>query len=183
LTVGNAIPVRLDRPFYNLQYLELAAVRLAALPPDFAPKLPNIRILNLSYNSIKDVTPLRGMTLLKRLFLIGNRISSLSDGTTETLLSLTELQVLDLRFLRLLPFSFDTDGQIKSYHSVVLSPRRKQEIGSSQGYVFACHGTTSAIDVAATRQGVSGFDAEIVGVKEEGVSRSCVYGMSQVEVV
>jgi hypothetical protein len=38
------------------------------------------------------------MVLLKRLFLIGNRLSSLSDGTTETLLSLTELQVLDLRY-------------------------------------------------------------------------------------
>lgn len=97
LTIGNAIPVRLDRPFYNLQYLELAAVKLAALPEDFASKLPNIRILNLSYNSLKDVRPLRGMTLLKRLFLIGNRLSSLSDGTTDTLLSLCELQVLDLR--------------------------------------------------------------------------------------
>jgi Leucine-rich repeat (LRR) protein len=98
LISGNAIPVRLDRPFYNLQYLELAAIKLTALPANFASKLPNLRILNLSYNSLKDITPLRGMTLLKRLFLIGNRISSLSEGTTETLLSLTELQVLDLRY-------------------------------------------------------------------------------------
>lgn len=72
-------------------------MKLAVLPADFASKLPNVRILNLSYNSLKDVTPLRDMALLKRLFLIGNRISSLSDGTTDTLLSLTELQVLDLR--------------------------------------------------------------------------------------
>jgi protein NUD1 len=98
LTLGNLIPLRLDRPFYNLQYLELAAIKLTVLPQDFASKVPNVRILNLSFNSLKDVTPICGMTLLKRLFLIGNRLSSLSDGTTETLLSLTELQVLDLRF-------------------------------------------------------------------------------------
>ena len=104
LTLGNPIPVRLDRPFYNLQYLELAAVKLTALPQDFASKVPNIRILNLSFNSLKDMTPIRGMTLLKRLFLIGNRLSSLSDGTTETLLTLTELQVLDLRFIHPLHF-------------------------------------------------------------------------------
>ena len=96
--LGNSIPLRLDRPFYNLQYLELASIKLSSLPADFASRVPNVRILNLSYNSLKDVTPLRGMVLLKRLFLIGNRLSSLSDGTTETLLSLTELQVLDLRY-------------------------------------------------------------------------------------
>src|SRR5271155_2913918 len=95
--LGNSIPLRLDRPFYNLQYLELASIKLSSLPSDFASRVPNVRILNLSYNSLKDVIPLRGMVLLKRLFLIGNRLSSLSEGTTETLLSLTELQVLDLR--------------------------------------------------------------------------------------
>src|SRR5277367_641155 len=96
--LGNSIPLRLDRPFYNLQYLELASIKLSSLPADFASRVPNVRILNLSYNSLKDVIPLRGMILLKRLFLIGNRLSSLSDGTTEALLSLTELQVLDLRY-------------------------------------------------------------------------------------
>ena len=99
LSPGNPIPLRLDRPFYNLQYLELAAIKLTILPRDFASKLPNVRILNLSFNSLKDVTPIREMSLLKRLFLIGNRLSNLSDGTTETLLTLTELQVLDLRFV------------------------------------------------------------------------------------
>jgi protein NUD1 len=98
LMLGIPISLRLERPFYNLQYLELAAVKLQALPKDFASKVPNVRILNLSFNSLKDVTPIKGMTLLKRLFLIGNRLSSLSDGTTETLLSLKELQVLDLRY-------------------------------------------------------------------------------------
>jgi protein NUD1 len=96
--LGIPISLHLERPFYNLQYLELAAIKLSVLPKDFASKVPNVRILNLSFNSLKDVTPIKGMTLLKRLFLIGNRLSSLSDGTTETLLSLTELQVLDLRY-------------------------------------------------------------------------------------
>jgi protein NUD1 len=97
LTKGNTIPVRLDRPFYNLQYLELAAIKLTTLPEAFASNVPNVRILNLSFNSLADITPLRDLKLLKRLFVIGNRISNLSDGTTDTLLSLAELQVLDLR--------------------------------------------------------------------------------------
>ena len=101
--IGNPVPLRLDRPFYNLQYLELASIKLSTLPADFATSVPNVRILNLSYNALKDVTPLRGMVLLKRLFLIGNRLSSLSDGTTDTLLSLAELQVLDLRYSPPLP--------------------------------------------------------------------------------
>jgi protein NUD1 len=90
--------MRLDRPFFNLQYLELAAVKLTSLPTNFASMFPNVRILNLSFNSIKDATPVKGLLLLKRLFLIGNRLSSLGDGTTDTLLSLVELQVLDLRY-------------------------------------------------------------------------------------
>lgn len=97
LIVGIPISLRLERPFYNLQYLELAATKLTALPKDFASKVPNVRILNLSFNSLKDISPLKGLSLLKRLFLIGNRISSLGEST-ETFLSLTELQVLDLRY-------------------------------------------------------------------------------------
>jgi hypothetical protein len=147
LTAGNAIPVRLDRPFYNLQYLELAAVKLTVLPTNFASKLPNLRILNLSYNSLKDITPLRGMTLLKRLFLIGNRISSLSEGTTETLLSLTELQVLDLRYP---PESVFADVEIESDYRVVLSGRGEQEERPSQGHVFAGHRTTRSDELAGT---------------------------------
>ena len=99
LIPGNPIPLRLERPFYNLQYLELAALKLTSLPKDFADNVPNVRILNLSFNSLKDVKPIQGLKLLKRLFLIGNRIGSLSDGTTETLVSLAQLQVLDLRYV------------------------------------------------------------------------------------
>jgi hypothetical protein len=138
----------LDRPFYNLQYLELAAVKLAVLPANFSSKLPNLRILNLSYNSLKDVTPLRGMTLLKRLFLIGNRISSLSEGTTETLLSLTELQVLDLRYPPKKPNFMFADVEIKSNYGVVLSGCGEQEERPSQGYVFAGHRTTGSAELA-----------------------------------
>ena len=98
MTPGNAIPLRLDRPYYNLQYLELAAIKLTVLPDDFASKIPNVRILNLSFNALKDITPLRDLKLLKRLLLTANRINSLSNGTAETLLSLNELQVLDLRY-------------------------------------------------------------------------------------
>lgn len=100
--LGIPIALRFGRSFYNLQYLELAAIKVENLPADFALNVPNVRILNLSFNSLKDITPIRGMTLLKRLFLIGNRLSTLSDGTTETLLTLIELQVLDLRFVVLL---------------------------------------------------------------------------------
>ncbi|OLL27071.1 Septation initiation network scaffold protein cdc11 [Neolecta irregularis DAH-3] len=94
---GNTIPgFSFSQQLYNLQYLELAAVKLTSLPLELTQTLINCRILNLSYNSIKDISSLQNLPKLKRLFLVGNRLKSMRE-VAETLVTLPSLSVVDLR--------------------------------------------------------------------------------------
>ncbi|KAJ5469018.1 hypothetical protein N7475_006770 [Penicillium sp. IBT 31633x] len=62
-------------PLLRLQLLDLAACALRCLPGDFALSFPNLKVLNLNFNSIDDVEPLVGMNCLARLMIVGNRLS------------------------------------------------------------------------------------------------------------
>ncbi|KAL4779030.1 hypothetical protein BJX76DRAFT_341918 [Aspergillus varians] len=64
-------------PLLSLQLLDLATCRLEALPADFALKFPNVKVLNLNFNSLVEVNELVGMTCLSRLTVAGNSISRL----------------------------------------------------------------------------------------------------------
>ncbi|KTW28847.1 hypothetical protein T552_01476 [Pneumocystis carinii B80] len=80
----------------TLQYLELVNVQMTALPQSFAEMALNIRMLNLSHNHLKNIDPLKGMPLLKRLFINGNQISKITD-VIEVLSSLKALRDFDMR--------------------------------------------------------------------------------------
>ena len=62
-------------PLLRLQLLDIAACTLKNLPGDFALSFPNLKVLNLNFNSIDDVEPLVGMNCLARLMIVGNRLS------------------------------------------------------------------------------------------------------------
>ncbi|KAJ6183912.1 hypothetical protein N7519_005213 [Penicillium mononematosum] len=62
-------------PLLRLQLLDLAACTLKSLPSDFALSFPNLKVLNLNFNSVDDVEPLVGMNCLARLMVVGNRLS------------------------------------------------------------------------------------------------------------
>lgn len=62
-------------PLLRLQLLDIAACTLTGLPGDFALSFPNLKVLNLNFNSIDDVGPLTGMNCLARLMIVGNRLS------------------------------------------------------------------------------------------------------------
>ncbi|KAL4923903.1 uncharacterized protein BDV17DRAFT_224972 [Aspergillus undulatus] len=64
-------------PLLSLQLLDLATCRLEALPMDFASKFPNVKVLNLNFNSLLGVNELLGMRCLSRLTVAGNSISRL----------------------------------------------------------------------------------------------------------
>ncbi|BFZ62646.1 Protein nud1 [Saitoella coloradoensis] len=85
-----------DKAFYNLQYLEVAAAGLTALPNNFTKVAPNLRVLNISYNAIRDISALHDLQKLNRLFAVGNELERAGD-VCNTLLNLRHLQVLDLR--------------------------------------------------------------------------------------
>lgn len=82
--------------FYNLTYLELAMCRLESLPADFASVVPNVRVLNLDYNFIQDVSPLSGLARLAKLSLVGARIAK-ARPLAAVVASLTELESIDMR--------------------------------------------------------------------------------------
>ena len=94
---ANGLPtfnMKLD--FLNLQYLELVSAGLKGLPSDFGQRAANVRVLNLNFNALKDISPLRGITRLQRLLLAGNRLDRLRS-TTAVLTNLARVRILDLR--------------------------------------------------------------------------------------
>jgi Leucine-rich repeat (LRR) protein len=82
--------------FLNLQLLELANCGLQALPDNLGQLMPNLRTLNINFNAIRDLEPLRFIPRLKKLLVAGNRLAD-STMVTELLIEFPHLTQLDLR--------------------------------------------------------------------------------------
>lgn len=85
------------KEFNNLEYLELCSTQLEELPKNFASQVPNLGVLYLSYNYIKNISPLKDLKLLQKLVLIDNRINRLNE-LVSTVRTLPSLAYLDLRY-------------------------------------------------------------------------------------
>jgi protein NUD1 len=83
-------------PHLNLRYLELASCGLTFLPHDFGKKIPNCRTLNLNFNAIQDLQPLKSCGRLNKLMVAGNRLNKLRR-TCMILIRLSALTKIDLR--------------------------------------------------------------------------------------
>ncbi len=86
-----------SRAFLNLHHLELASTGLQILSSDFGAKCPNLRIININYNAIRDLQPLLGIVKLERLFLAGNRLARLRKTIYVLQRLRTTLLEVDLR--------------------------------------------------------------------------------------
>ncbi|KAK1596680.1 WD repeat domain-containing protein [Colletotrichum navitas] len=82
--------------FLNLQLLELANCGLRFLPEGVGQLMPNLRSLNLNFNAVSDLSPIRFIPRLKKLLVAGNRLSD-STTVTELLTDFPHLTQLDLR--------------------------------------------------------------------------------------
>ena len=80
----------------NLQRLELASMGLKELPEDFGQLTPNIRSINLNFNSIKDLRPLLNIKRLSELLVAGNKLNRLRTNLA-VLGKLPTLTKLDMR--------------------------------------------------------------------------------------
>lgn len=83
--------------FLNLRSLELASTGLQVLCTGFGHRVPNVRVLNLNYNAIRDLRPLVGIIRLQTLLLAGNRISRLRQTCTVFRRISNDLDEVDLR--------------------------------------------------------------------------------------
>ncbi|KAI3541945.1 WD repeat domain-containing protein [Colletotrichum filicis] len=82
--------------FLNLQLLELANCGLRCLPEGLGQLMPNLRSLNLNFNAVADLSPIRFIPRLKKLLVAGNRLAD-STTVTELLTDFPHLTQLDLR--------------------------------------------------------------------------------------
>ncbi|KAJ9496514.1 Protein nud1 [Exophiala xenobiotica] len=102
-------------PQNNLRELEIAACGVAELPEGFGASFPNCRNLNINFNAVKDIAPLRRMGHLKHLLLAKNRVKKLRR-TCLVLSRLGSLEQVDLRDNPLTvgfysPMAVNTDGK------------------------------------------------------------------------
>jgi len=81
---------------HSIENLEAASCGLTTLPSDFGLKFPNLRTLNLNFNTIKDPRPLLNILPLENLHVAGNRLSRLRKSVA-TLAKLTKIRTLDIR--------------------------------------------------------------------------------------
>ncbi|KAF7551998.1 hypothetical protein G7Z17_g4638 [Cylindrodendrum hubeiense] len=82
--------------FLNLQLLELANCGIQSLPSNLGQLMPNLRTLNLNFNAVSDLAPLRFIPRMKKLLVAGNRLAD-STTVTELLIEFPHLTQLDLR--------------------------------------------------------------------------------------
>lgn len=61
----------------SLQRLELSSMGLKELPENFGQLTPNIRSINLNFNSLRDLRPLLNIKRLSELLLAGNKLERL----------------------------------------------------------------------------------------------------------
>lgn len=83
--------------FKNLNKLVLVAMDLCKIPPLFSNMFPNVRLLNLNFNRLTDISGLSELQNLKKLYLVSNeirRVKLVCNGLTG---ARNSLKVLDLR--------------------------------------------------------------------------------------
>lgn len=96
LSINITKSIELSQHLLNLQRLEFASMGLTELPHDFGQLTPNIRSINLNFNSIKDLRPLLNIKRLNELLLVGNKLARLRTNAM-VLGKLTTLKKLDWR--------------------------------------------------------------------------------------
>ncbi|POR32480.1 Septation initiation network scaffold protein cdc11 [Tolypocladium paradoxum] len=82
--------------FLNLQLLDLANCGLQSLPEKMGQLMPNLRTLNVNFNAIADLSPLRFIPRLKKLLAAGNRLAD-STAATQLVTEFPHLTQLDVR--------------------------------------------------------------------------------------
>lgn len=96
LSVNPARSLPITQHLFNLQRLELASMGLEELPDNFGLLTPNLRTLNLNFNSLRDLRPLLNIKRIDTLLVAGNKLSRLRTNLA-VLGKLATLTTLDLR--------------------------------------------------------------------------------------
>lgn len=96
LSLNPTYGLQISQHLLSLQRLELASMGLKQLPDNFGQLTPNIRSINLNFNSITDLRPLLNIKRLSELFLASNKLERLRANAL-VLGKLSTLSKLDWR--------------------------------------------------------------------------------------
>ncbi|UPX10893.1 Protein nud1 [Ascochyta rabiei] len=80
ISLNSAYTLGITQHLMNLQRLELASMGLKELPDNFGQLTPNIRSVNLNFNSLRDLRPLLNIKRLSELLLVGNKLERLRQN-------------------------------------------------------------------------------------------------------
>lgn len=80
ISLNPAYTLGITQHLLNLQRLELASMGLKELPDNFGQLTPNIRSINLNFNSLQDLRPLLNIKRLSELLLAGNKVERLRQN-------------------------------------------------------------------------------------------------------
>ncbi|KAJ9116425.1 hypothetical protein QFC22_004867 [Naganishia vaughanmartiniae] len=93
------------RPLYSLVYLEAAACSLSEWPEGFGQRVPNLRILNMNYNFIENLSGIEGLQGLRKLMMIGCRLGE--ERSSSVLRSVRQIGTLEEIDLRMNPLNLN----------------------------------------------------------------------------
>ncbi|KAI4614954.1 hypothetical protein J4E80_006460 [Alternaria sp. BMP 0032] len=96
LSLNPTYGLQISSHLLSLQRLELASMGLKELPDNFGQLTPNIRSINLNFNSLTDLRPLLNIKRLSTLLLAGNKLERLRANAM-VLGKLPTLSTLDWR--------------------------------------------------------------------------------------
>jgi hypothetical protein len=74
----------------------MAGCRLSSLPEGFAVAIQNVEVLNLNYNFLTDLTGMAGLARLRKLTVVGSRISG-TKALVRAVQKLPHLELVDFR--------------------------------------------------------------------------------------
>ncbi|XP_072528861.1 leucine-rich repeat-containing G-protein coupled receptor 5-like isoform X2 [Salminus brasiliensis] len=91
---------------YSLERLAITGAKITSLPSTLCEQLPNLQMLDLSYNEIQTLPSLQGCTKIQKIDLHHNLIHELRADTFRGLPSLKSLDLAWNKLCSLDPFSF-----------------------------------------------------------------------------
>ncbi|XP_052021373.1 leucine-rich repeat-containing G-protein coupled receptor 5 isoform X2 [Apodemus sylvaticus] len=92
----------------TLESLTLTGAKISSLPQTVCDQLPNLQVLDLSYNLLEDLPSLSGCQKLQKIDLRHNEIYEIKGGTFQQLLSLRSLNLAWNKIAVIHPKAFST---------------------------------------------------------------------------
>lgn len=110
--------------FKNLNRLVLSAMNLTKIPREFAFMFPNVRVLNLNFNRLHDISGLLKLQNLRKVFLVSNDLRKINLVTQGLAGARDTLQVVDVRLnpctVDIYPYVFSPDEIARGARSTMI---------------------------------------------------------------